>query len=511
MFSRFHSFANIVFFLVSAVLLFWAWRDTAAHLANLVWTVDSYSHGVLIPFISIYLIWARIRGGAWSTGHIWMPALVLLSAAAGLWLIAQAADVKLFGHIALVTAFQSLILLFFGPVFYKRILFPALFIFLVIPFGEGLIPILQVITAKLAIGTLGLLGVEYQAEGVLITLSSGIFEVARACAGIKFMFTSIVTGVLLAHLIYNGWKKRLVLLLFSVLLPIVANALRVVGILLLAETYDPDFAKGVDHVVYGWGFLSFILVILIATAYKFADPVRNENEFVQHAGSNPELSLKVFAAGAVSLALPALVSMMAPADKAKDWDVPHVSAPECDNCGLRLISSDDEKGSAMFPGSDAGYSFKYRSSASTLEISGALFCTQRPGHKINPSEKYLAPPDWQKLTGAQDKILEAGDWKLRGLTHRRGKHRMQSYVMYVVSDVEVLSIRQLTLQTATSRLKHKVAPAQAIVIQGMPTVGPEDAALDDAKIRKFLSTFAKDRFLWSLQSTAKGSLKQCAE
>ena len=115
------------------------------------------------------------------------------------------------------------------------------------------------------------IGANYSAEGMLITLPSGLYEVAEACAGVKFLFTSVFTGAVLSHLLYNGWKRKLLIVAVSLALPIFANVARVLLILLIAELSDQALAKGFDHLVYGWVFLSFVLFLLISIAYRFAD------------------------------------------------------------------------------------------------------------------------------------------------------------------------------------------------------------------------------------------------
>ena len=91
--------------------------------------------------------------------------------------------------------------------------------------------------------------VSFQAEGVLITLSNGLYEIAAACAGLKFLFTSLVTGVLLCHLAFESWWRRILMLVAAVLVPVLANAGRVFTTLLIAEATDQDFAKSIDHIV----------------------------------------------------------------------------------------------------------------------------------------------------------------------------------------------------------------------------------------------------------------------
>ncbi|UTW54149.1 exosortase A [Kordiimonas sp. SCSIO 12610] len=255
---------HYLLFMLGVIALCIGWFDSLGHLFHIIWTVDTFSHGLFVPFISAALIWSRRTSLKKIPVGYSLWGCVVLMVATILWLMGTAAEVRLFEHIALVLALQGIIISAFGVRFYKAILFPSLFLFLMIPFGQSIVTPLQLITAEMVIASLNLLGIEYQAEGVLITLSSGLYEVAQACAGVRFFFTSLVTGVLLSHLVFESVWRRIAILIASMIVPVAANIVRVLTILLIAENTDQSFAKDVDHIVYGWGFLSVVLVILIA-------------------------------------------------------------------------------------------------------------------------------------------------------------------------------------------------------------------------------------------------------
>ena len=181
-----------------------------------------------------------------------------------LWPLGGAAEAAILQHVAFIGAIQCLVLASLGIALYRVILFPLLFLFAFVPFGDQILVPLQVFTAKMVIWALDVTGVAHQSDGVLIQLSSGLFEVAAACAGVRFLFSSLVTGILLCHLAFRSWRRRALMVLASVAVPVLANVVRVYGTLLISEATDISFAKDVDHIVYGWGFLSVVLLILIA-------------------------------------------------------------------------------------------------------------------------------------------------------------------------------------------------------------------------------------------------------
>lgn len=489
----------------SILALFGFWWKTVLHLSNLLWTVDSYSHGLLVPFISLYLVWDRRHSLPMSTVNIEPWGLFMLFSAAMLWRVGSAAEIMLFTHIALITAVNGLIMTFMGWTFYKAILFPVLFLFLMVPFGESFIPVLQVITAKLSISGLNLLGVANEVDGVIITLSSGVFEVARACAGIKFLFTSLVTGVLLAHLAYRTWKKRLLLVAFAISLPVLANALRVTTILLLAEYYDSDFAKGVDHLVYGWGFLSFILIVLIAVAYRFAEEGAGAETT---SGVHPEVTSAIGARQAIiiltAFTLPILATFHTYAENLGNRSVMPPSTFDCEECDIRPLGSPVNE-IPYFKGSDGYFAHRYRQNDHILTVRGALYCDQRVGHRILQPQNKWAPDGWKLITGSAGEKVEFAGWELERQSYYRGKARIDVYVAYTIDLKSKTSPLSVKLQTAFSRFSAGHSTGSVLTFTGMPSTDMASRERDRKKIESFLSTFSKERFLWTVNPIANNN------
>jgi len=481
------------------------WFDTFNHLASIVWSVDGYSHGLWVPFISLGLIWNKRDQTLLPAPSFSWLGIPVIAIASVLWLIGAAAEIKLIQHFAFILGIQSVLLSCLGKALYRAYLFPFLFLFLAIPFGEGLIPILQTITAETVIFLLEIAGVSIQVEGVLLTLSSGTYEVARACAGIKFFFTSMVVGVLLAHLLYRKWIHRLALLLAAALLPIIANALRVLGILVIAESTDPSFAKGIDHLVYGWGFLSLVLIVLITIAYKFSDKTVSETDASNTKAAyintqHPQwVSMLLFS---MIMALPIVALKLAP-DKAQQLEIPYsFIPPECSDCGYRLLKSNPDKVVSSWRAADSSFEVSYRSAAEVLTVSGALYCPQRPGSKLIQYGNLPAGVGWERLPGLGQPIIITGGWKLQKQTYWKGNQRRIVFVGYFLNNKKTVSEQDVKIQTAIERL---VTGQSAGAVYAIIVSGSSSFAQGTEKIENFLSTFTQDQFLWnSLKPSSEG-------
>ena len=108
---------------------------------------------------------------------------------------------------------------------------------------------------------LDFLGVPVLLEGRFITVPSGKWEVAEACSGIRYVTASLAVGFLFAGLVYKSWPRRVAFFIASAVVPVLANAVRVFGIILLAYLSGNRIAVGVDHILYGWLFFTIVMAL----------------------------------------------------------------------------------------------------------------------------------------------------------------------------------------------------------------------------------------------------------
>src|SRR5260370_716697 len=110
------------------------------------------------------------------------------------------------------------------------------------------------VTAFLAVALLKLGGVPVRADGLFIYTPTGEWLVAEACSGVRFLIASIAFGALLSSLFLRTWPRRAAFMTLSVLVPILANGIRVFGIVLIGYLTSNEIAAGADHILYGWLF-----------------------------------------------------------------------------------------------------------------------------------------------------------------------------------------------------------------------------------------------------------------
>src|SRR2546423_12882223 len=89
-----------------------------------------------------------------------------------------------------------------------------------------------------------LIGVPHYTEGTTIELTNGRFEIAEACAGLRFLIATVALGVLFAHIAYRRWPKRMLFLIGCVVAPLIGNGFRCLGIIELAHITNNELAGG---------------------------------------------------------------------------------------------------------------------------------------------------------------------------------------------------------------------------------------------------------------------------
>jgi exosortase A len=253
------------------VVLGLLYARTIAAAVTVWWVSPTFSHCFLIIPVVGYLIWGKRRALARlpPAAHpraLWLALPVMAAAFVG-----ALASINEIEQLALIAFVQVLALSLLGPKVYRVILFPALYLFFLVPMGEYLIGPLQRFTTWFIDQGLTLLGILHYTEGNIIELANGRFQVAEACAGLRFLIATIAVGALFAHLTYRKGRKIALFMLACVIVPIIGNGFRALGIVLLAHFSDNRIAVGADHLVYGWGFSVAILAALMFVGSKFAD------------------------------------------------------------------------------------------------------------------------------------------------------------------------------------------------------------------------------------------------
>ncbi len=259
--------ATVAALLVAVV----AFRGTFASIVEKWYDDAAFSHGFLIIPISLWLAWRQRE----ALSHVemrptWLGVAAVLACAAA-WIVAAASGVLVVEQFAVVLLVPALVLTVLGGQAVRTLVFPLGFLLFAVPFGRALVPALMQATADIATYALQWSGVPIYRSHMYISIPAGSFEVARACSGLNYFVTGLVLGVLYAHLTYRGWKKRALCVLAFILVPILANGLRVYFTILMSHLTDMRFGPGTEHVTFGRIFFIVVMIVMFWVGRRWHD------------------------------------------------------------------------------------------------------------------------------------------------------------------------------------------------------------------------------------------------
>ena len=288
----------LAFLLALIAGLFW---EEVSSAVTVWWIYPTYSHCFLVIPIALWLIWEKRHELQVQTPTLATQAVFAVPFVLAFWFVATIATINEARQLAVIGLVQIAILTMLGTRIYRIILFPAWFLFFLVPVGQYLIPPMQRFATMFTDVGLTLLGIVHYTEGTVIEITAGLFEIAEACAGLRFLIATVTLGVLFAHLAYRKWWKIGAFLAACVVIPLIANGFRCIGIIALAHATNNAVAVEADHIIYGWGFNVFVLMIVFFIGSRFRDTPAEPRRIVE-AGARPVPPFAL-AASAIAVAL----------------------------------------------------------------------------------------------------------------------------------------------------------------------------------------------------------------
>lgn len=223
--------------------------------------LPDFSHGFLIPFISLYFIWERFKK---ADAEIVFPSnfgFVVMLAGLMLLFIGNAGAESFSMRISFIVVLSGIILFLLGWKYMNLFIFPILFLIFMIPIPSIILDKItfpmQIFASKVATGALYLLNIPVLREGNIIYLVNTTLEVAEACSGIRSLISLLALGTVFSYFSQKRMLRRLLLVLSCFPIAIIVNAFRVSATGILANYYGTEAAEGFFH-----GFSGYILFIV---------------------------------------------------------------------------------------------------------------------------------------------------------------------------------------------------------------------------------------------------------
>jgi exosortase D (VPLPA-CTERM-specific) len=265
----------LISFSVLAVLLVFALYEHGLNRMVHYWfNKDEYSHGVMIPFITAFLIWQkkdvleRI-----SFDGSWVGVVVTLVGAfiIAIGNISAITAIMQYGFVIVLAGFA---LAYMGWRGFKEIWIPLLLLFFMIPFPDvitqDLSRHLQLISSSIGVWIIRLFGISVYLEGNVIDLGVYQLQVVEACSGLRYLFPLMTLGFVCAYIYKAVLWKRAVIFFSTIPITIFLNSFRIGMIGVLVEYWGISMAEGFLHDFEGWAVFMTCTGILVLEMWALA-------------------------------------------------------------------------------------------------------------------------------------------------------------------------------------------------------------------------------------------------
>jgi len=234
------------------------------------WQMEEYSHGILIPFIALFLAWHLLVEHKPAAKPSWQG-LAWLAVAGLLQLLAQLSAFNTAAEYGLIIALTGLSLAFLGRAA-TRVIAPALFyLIFAIPLPHllqaNLSQSLQLWSSSLGVWPLDLAGIPVFQQGNVIDLGGYKLQVVDACSGLRYLFPLMSFGYLVAFLLKDRWWKKLVLFFSTIPIAIGLNSLRIAFIGITVDLWGEKMATGFTHDFEGWSIFLVCVALLMGETW----------------------------------------------------------------------------------------------------------------------------------------------------------------------------------------------------------------------------------------------------
>jgi exosortase A len=229
----------------------------------------AYNHCFLVLPIVAYLLWDRrdVLSSVPPIPSVWFALLAI--PVVMVWLLAERLGIMEGRQLTMMTLVEIFLLSVLGWRLYYRLVGPLLYLYFLVPFGAFITPQLQGFTTSFVVHGLNVLNIPNYSDGFAIEIPEGSFLVAEACAGLRFLIASIAFGCLYVMLMYRSPLRRVIFIGVSIVVPIIANGFRALGIVVVGHVIGNAEAATADHLIYGWIFFSVVILLQIALGLPF--------------------------------------------------------------------------------------------------------------------------------------------------------------------------------------------------------------------------------------------------
>lgn len=217
---------------------------------------EEYSHGILIPFIALYLMWQKQHElmkldytGAWPGFLLTLFGLFVFYAGE----LSTLYPIIQYGFLILL---YGLVLSVMGWRAFLIVLVPLLVLSFMVPLPNflynNLSAKLQLLSSEIGVAVIRAFQISVYLEGNVIDLGDYKLQVVEACNGLRYLFPLMTLGFIVAYLYRAEFWKRALIFLSTIPITVLMNSFRIGVIGVTVNFWGQEMAEGFLHDFEGW-------------------------------------------------------------------------------------------------------------------------------------------------------------------------------------------------------------------------------------------------------------------
>jgi exosortase len=226
-----------------------------------------YSHGFLIPLISLFLAWRKREKLLSLPARPLIAGLFIFLAGLILHLLSFALKINFGSYMAILVTLSGLILYLGGKEHFRELFFPVSFLMFMVPLPKvviiGISFKMKLLVAQMSALFINTIGISASREGSTIYLPQGYLVVGDPCSGLRSLISFFALGFLFTQFTRAPRAKKTMLVASTIPIALLSNMIRIVFLCIVTYLYGEEVAMGFVHdasgvMVFVLGFIGFI-------------------------------------------------------------------------------------------------------------------------------------------------------------------------------------------------------------------------------------------------------------
>ncbi|MCF6151602.1 MAG: exosortase/archaeosortase family protein [Candidatus Kuenenia stuttgartiensis] len=231
------------------------------------WVAVDYTHAYFILPVALWIVWRNRRSLMETVRRVQpadnYPGLFLICLGIAMYIFGWRHDYMFLNTLSLIPLICGLTDYLYGRRMVKAVLFPVLYLLLLVPVPSGII---DNITLPMRFGVsvatekiLSLFHYPITREGLLMFIGDSELFMGQPCSGFRSIVSMLSLGVIYVYIVKGGPLKKGVLIFSIIPLALAGNLVRVMGLCLVAYYLGENACEGLFHDLSG--IAAFITVI----------------------------------------------------------------------------------------------------------------------------------------------------------------------------------------------------------------------------------------------------------